>query len=97
MHLLKERETYSVGVNDTAGTGSLMLQLVWNGVGAPVEAPSDCGDCIFAFDLNYTFDAAASMIQTVKVQMPLSLMHWEPVLMVRTHCSTVQKVNGVRS
>ena len=38
-----------------------MVQFVWNGVGAPIEAPAECGDCVFAFDLNYTFDAAASI------------------------------------
>ena len=54
-------ETLSFGVNYTAGTGSLDLKLVWNGVGAPIEAPADCQDCVFAFDLNYTFDAAASI------------------------------------
>lgn len=54
-------ETLSLGVNPTAGTGSLDLKLVWNGVGAPIEAPADCQDCVFAFDLNYTFDAAASI------------------------------------
>ena len=53
-------ETLAVGVSDTAGTGSLQSELIWNIVGASAAAPADCGDCVFAFDLNLTFDAAAS-------------------------------------
>jgi len=53
-------ESLSIGVNDTAGTGNLQMELIWNIVGAPAEAPADCADCLFSFDLNLTFDAAAS-------------------------------------
>ncbi len=53
-------ETLSVGVNDTAGTGNLSTELIWSVVGTPAEDPADCADCVFSFDLNLTFDAAAS-------------------------------------
>jgi hypothetical protein len=53
-------EVLSLGVNDTIGTGNLSTELVWNIVGVSTDDPVDCGDCIFAFDLDLTFDAAAS-------------------------------------
>ena len=53
-------ETLSIGVNDTAGTGNYATELVWTAVGASADAPADCADCLFSFDLNMTFDAAAS-------------------------------------
>lgn len=53
-------ESLSLGVNDTAGTGNLSTEIVWNIVGAPADAPADCADCLFSFDLNLTYDAAAS-------------------------------------
>ena len=53
-------ESFAVGVNETAGTGNLQTELVWTAVGTAAAAPADCGDCVFSFDLNMTFDAAAS-------------------------------------
>ena len=90
---LEGTESYSIGVSDTAGTGALDLQLVWNGVGAPVESPAECQDCIFAFDLNYTFDTV--LIDPNGEGSDATLYALGTSLMARTHCSTVQKVNGV--
>ena len=53
-------ESLSLGVNDSAGTGNLSTELVWSVSGTSTEAPSECGDCVFAFDVQLTFDAAAS-------------------------------------
>ena len=52
-------ETFMVGENDSAGQAP-QTEWIWNGVGIPMDNPSDCQDCVFAFDLNMTFDAAAS-------------------------------------
>ena len=53
-------ESFAIGVNDTAGTGNVQSEIVWTIIGASAESPADCADCLFAFDLNLTYDAAAS-------------------------------------
>ena len=49
-------ETFSLGVNDAPGTGNLQSELIWRGMGSPINTPADCMECIFAFELFYTFD-----------------------------------------
>lgn len=54
-------EIISIGFNELAGTGNLQTELVWTVVGTAIPAPTECGaDCVFAFDLNLTYDEAAS-------------------------------------
>ena len=53
-------ETYTFGLNDSAGTGNFEVQFVWSVSGSSIEAPAECTDCQFAFDVDLTFDAAAS-------------------------------------
>ena len=52
-------ETFTVAENDSAGQPP-QTEMIWTGIGSPIDNPSDCEECVFAFDLNMTFDAAAS-------------------------------------
>ena len=54
-------ETLIFGINATTGSTDNEVKYVWNIVGSPAESPADCVDCLFAFDLNLTFDADASI------------------------------------
>lgn len=53
-------ESLSTGVNQTAGTGNLTTDLIWTVHGTIAENPSECGQCVFTFDMELTFDAGAS-------------------------------------
>ena len=35
-------------------------EIVWSVSGTSIDAPTECGDCVFSFDVALTFDAAAS-------------------------------------
>ena len=48
------------GINETAGTGNIDYELVWNLSGIAIEMPSECGNCQFSFEIQATFDAEAS-------------------------------------
>ena len=54
------QELFDYGANETAG-GANSCNMIWTASGTPIENPTECGDCEFAFEMNMTYDAANSV------------------------------------
>ena len=50
------REYYQEAQNSMTGVGVAIIDFAWDTVGIPEPAPEICSDCIFAFDVQFTFN-----------------------------------------
>lgn len=53
-------EYYQFARNSMTGLGVAVIDLIWTTSGVPEPAPEICVDCVFAFDVQFTFDQEAS-------------------------------------